>query len=309
MIEKFRGSSGRRLLVAALRKQEIVANSLELATELADVATLQEFWPKQSNSSFIREGENDDDIYLILSGRVSIRIGGGEIAQRGAGEHVGEMSCIDTSKVRSATVTAIEPTVVAKFTEPQFSALADKYPNLWRLIALNLGEKLRERSKHVIIKNHRPKIFVSSCASKDMALPIVRAIQSCFAHDDFEVIPWMAERIKGGGFPIDDLIRNIGDADFSIVVLTDDDTTESPEKTKIKSPRDNCILELGMAYGALGRDRTFFVIRKGVKIKIPTDLAGITPLELRNNDLDKIRVDIEPVCTAIRERVACMSVK
>ena len=67
-----------------------------------------------------------------------------DVASRSAGEHVGEMALVDPEAQRSASVTAVTDSVVAGITEPEFSALADRFPRLWRRIALELASRLRD---------------------------------------------------------------------------------------------------------------------------------------------------------------------
>lgn len=70
-------------------------------------------------------------------------------------------------------------------------------------------------------------------------------------------------------------MRMAGACDFAILLLTADDTTASRGRRKA-SPRDNVVFELGLFMGSLGRDRTFVVSPKGVDLKLPTDLLGLT---------------------------------
>ena len=81
---------------------------------------------------------------LFRSGTFSVAIDGRVVACKKAGEHVGEMAVVDPFRPRSASVTATSDSVVARITEPDFSALADRYPRLWRRIALELANRLRD---------------------------------------------------------------------------------------------------------------------------------------------------------------------
>jgi CRP-like cAMP-binding protein len=56
---------------------------------------------------------------------------------------VGEMAVVDPDARRSASVSAVADSVVARITELEFSALADRFPRLWRRIALELASRLR----------------------------------------------------------------------------------------------------------------------------------------------------------------------
>ncbi len=82
-------------------------------------------------------------IFLILSGVFSVMIDGRIVARKKAGEQVGEMPVVDPLTPRSASVNATCDSVVGWITEPDFSALADRDPRLWRRVALELGSRLR----------------------------------------------------------------------------------------------------------------------------------------------------------------------
>ena len=72
---------------------------------------------------------------------------------------------------------------------------------------------------------------------------------------------------------LEDLTEIGNNVDFAAVLLTPDDKTISRNKRSI-SPRDNVLFELGLMIGAIGRDRTFFIVQSGSNIKMPTDLTG-----------------------------------
>ena len=93
---------------------------------------------------------------------------------------------------------------------------------------------------------------------------------------DAEVILW-SQGVFGlteGG--LESLVDRADIFDFAVLVLTPDDLTESRELTK-PSPRDNVIFELGLFMGSLGRLRTFIVFDRTADLKLPSDLAGVTP--------------------------------
>jgi len=92
-------------------------------------------------TEIIAQGRADDHLILILSGEFSIEVNTRPIARRSAGQHVGEMTLIDPSARRSASVVALEDSVVARIDEPDFVALANRRPELWRAIAVELGAR------------------------------------------------------------------------------------------------------------------------------------------------------------------------
>ena len=199
---------------------------------------------------------------------------GRELAIRQASQHVGEMAMIDTSASRCATVIAIEQTVVAKVTEKDFTPIANKHPLLWRQLALELGDRLRERGKHVKVPNPRPVVFIGS--SKESLNP-AREIQSLLSHDDLIPRPW-PDGFRPSATSIENLEREMADADFAILVVAADDVVES-RGASLDAPRDNVIWEHGFFSGGLGRGRVFVVKPRGLDLKLPSDWGGITILD------------------------------
>jgi len=150
MIESFQGDEGFKRLVKEILKQKIVYDDEELADALAQSCFLFNHAP---NSTIISHNGTDNDFCLIIRGQVSIQINGKEIAKRVSGEYVGEMAVIDPTCLRSADVVSIDEVTVARVTELAFSSLADKYPRLWRVLAVDLGDKLRKLTDSVSAQN------------------------------------------------------------------------------------------------------------------------------------------------------------
>jgi len=298
MIERFLGDQNRRKLIDVIRKQLIVRDDEALATRLCDELELLEL---PSGATLITQDTDDDDLFLILAGRVSVRVHGREVAVTKASEHVGEMAVIDPSARRSASVCALEHTVVGKVSESVFSRLADEYPNLWRMLAVQLGERLRQRNDLIIQRNPRPVVFLGS--SKE-SITVVRAIQSELRYDDFIVRPWTCPRVFGASrYPMEDLEQQLRTSDFAVLVLGPDDVVLSRHQIS-SAPRDNVIFELGLFMGALTRDRTFIALPHGEELKIPSDLLGLTPLTYLPGTPHTLSERIGPMCNELRSIVS-----
>ena len=140
LLDRFRGPDGKLRLVKVLRTQTLVRDE-DLAVELARRVTLKAV---PAASVLITQGSADRDLFMILSGKFSVTINGRVVASRSAGEHVGEMALVDPDARRSASVSAVADSVVARITERDFSTLADRFPRLWRRIALELATRLRD---------------------------------------------------------------------------------------------------------------------------------------------------------------------
>ena len=140
LLDQFQGPDGKLRLVEALRAQTLVRDE-DLAVELAKRVTLKAI---PAGTVLITQNAADRDLFLILSGTFSVIVNRRMVASRSAGEHVGEMAVVDPEARRSASVAAVTDSVVAGITGPEFAALADRYPRLWRRIALELASRLRD---------------------------------------------------------------------------------------------------------------------------------------------------------------------
>lgn len=125
-------------------------------------------------------------------------------------------------------------------------------------------------------------IFIGS--SKE-ALPVAKAIKASLS-GEFEVDIWNENLFEFGEDTLTGLLRFVNYYDFGLLVITDDDITQS-RGARSGSPRDNVVLELGMFMGALGRRRCFPVVCPASKFspKMPTDLLGTTRVNLSEGHL------------------------
>jgi CRP/FNR family cyclic AMP-dependent transcriptional regulator len=143
LLKSFQGSEGRRRLTDALISQPLIRDK-DLAAAVEPYLKLEAIF---AGTNLIKQGTSDTDLFLILSGTFSVAINGRVVAQKKAGQHVGEMAVVDPLTPRSASVTATSDSVVARIAESDFSALADRYPRLWRRIALELASRLRDGNR------------------------------------------------------------------------------------------------------------------------------------------------------------------
>jgi len=97
----------------------------------------------------LREGETGRQMFLIVSGAVRIckhKAAGGdvELARLGAGDFFGEMCILDTLP-RSATVAALEETVLLGLDSMAFLALYNQMPKDYGIVLLNMARDLSRR--------------------------------------------------------------------------------------------------------------------------------------------------------------------
>ena len=116
-----------------------------------------------------------------------------------------------------------------------------------------------------------PSTFIGSSSE---GLEFARAVRSLLDRDA-EVTIWNEGIFSPGNTFIDTLINALPRFDFAILVLTPDDLSTSRD-VQTFSPRDNVLFEIGLFMGRLGRARTFLLHQANAKLKIPTDLSGVT---------------------------------
>jgi len=286
----FSGRTGKRRLLAALQAQSLVAGDATLAKALLQKARKREFQPREALTT---QGAPDNDLFLIVSGSVSIRVNGREVAVRNSGNHVGEMALIDPLARRSATVVACEPTFTLQLSEPGFSSIAANYPQLWRRIASEVSSRLRERSKYIRTPNTKPVLFIGSSTE---GLGIARALQAGLRSRNLVPKIWTDGVFQASRTTIESLVCFSQDTDFAALVLTPDDVTVSNRRQKKASPRDNLIFEIGLFIGVIGRDRVFILKPRGQNIKIPSDLFGITRIEYAAGGPRAVGPRVAPAC-------------
>jgi len=296
LINRFRGKAGQRHLISELCAQALVGGDREIATKLAKAGKLMEAGPDEV---LVTQGTADDDLFLLITGEVSITINGRKVATRAGGSHVGEMTVVDRTARRSGTVVTTESTLYLKVAERQISQIAETHPDMWRRLAVQMAVRLRERSKFLEPPNATPVVFVgSSTEGLAEATWLTESINRATAVAQL----WTEGVFELSDTTIESLLKQAQASDFAVLVLTPDDMTRSRGSTK-RSPRDNAIFELGLFMGALTRDRVFIVTPRGVDLKLPTDILGITRVIYSRNRRLKLAERLRPVAKDIKRRI------
>lgn len=297
IFQRFSGERGEKLIIEALKEQRIVLGNQEAAEELCARGKLICF---QQGEFLATEDHWENDIVFILAGSVQITITGFKVAERGAGQHVGEMALIDPSQPRSASVTAMEPTVGLVVSEENFSAVAAHHPDMWRQIAKEVAQRLRQRRKFIRPSNPVPFLFIA-CASE--SLSVAKAVREYFEADKGIVVEiWTDNVFKPSKGTMESLETKLASSDFTVAIFSADDKVESRGQEHV-APRDNTVFELGLFAGAIGRERSFFAVEKDADIKIPSDLAGITSLRFSRTKEGNETPDVKEACLQIEERI------
>jgi CRP/FNR family cyclic AMP-dependent transcriptional regulator len=302
MKKRFEGPDGQRRLITALQSCTIVEHHEALATRLTEVGELLSF---DVGDVLMTQGAADNDIYLILVGQVNVLVNGRHVAIREARESIGEMALLSPTEPRSATVTARDPVVALKVSESDFHQVAEEYPQIWRVVAQIVADRLRQRATLLNRPNTKPLLFLG-CSVESLA--IAQEIQLGLKHDNVEPVVWTDSIFGPSGVPIDALLNTVNESDFAVFVFSPDDKVISRDN-EYNAPRDNTVFELGLFMGKLERSRTFIVKEQDADVKIPTDLLGITPITYIYRGSGNLSAAIAPVCTQLRKVINDLGVR
>ena len=146
------------------------------------------------------------------------------------------------------------------------------------------------------MSDDRPSVFIGSSSE---GLAVAEAIQLNLDRVA-EATIWSQGVFGLGGGTLEDLVERMPTFDYGILVLTADDLTTSRGK-RADAPRDNVLLELGICLGALGRRRTFAVYNRGERIKLPSDLAGVTVADYQEHSSGNFAAALGAACTKIKQ--------
>ncbi len=145
----------------------------------------------------------------------------------------------------------------------------------------------------------RPRLFIGSSAE---GLPIAKAVQANLDHA-CEVTIWSQGTFGlEQGTTLEALVNKLHEVDFAVLVLTPDDLIES-RGVRQPSPRDNVLVELGMFIGRIGRDRTYIIYNRRDNLRLPSDLAGVTPATFEPHTDGNLRAALGAACTDIEDAI------
>jgi len=117
----------------------------------------------------------------------------------------------------------------------------------------------------------QPRIFIGSSAE---SLRAAKGIKANLETENFEVRVWDEDIFEPGRYTLDELVRFTKSFDFAIFVWEGVDKIESRDQSFF-SPRDNVILEAGMFYSVLGREKVFLFAPSNNAPKLPSNLLGL----------------------------------
>ena len=147
------------------------------------------------------------------------------------------------------------------------------------------------------------QVFIGSSSEN---VKIAEAIQKNLSHES-NVFPicWNQGVFKLSNYPLEDLFAQLRKSSFGIFVFADDDVTFIRNE-EYATVRDNVLFEMGLYMGALGKERTYFVVpqKTNYKYRIPSDLIGLNYASyspsLADQSIDNM---VAPACAQIKERI------
>lgn len=142
----------------------------------------------------------------------------------------------------------------------------------------------------------RPTVFIGSSSEKlRVVASLARRLQR-----DAVVLRWDKNVFAPGRFALEDLDAALRRCDFALFVFAKDDIVKWRRRTR-PAPRDNVVLEIGMALGLIGRRRLLLLYSTKDRAKIPSDLLGFgyVPLDDKNSNTRAVA----DACEIIRQHL------
>lgn len=297
LIDRFTGPGGERSLRESLASAKLALNgSAQLIDDIISAGECIEF---PAGAELIQQNGEENELYILIAGTCDVSVNHRTVAHRGPGDHVGEMAAIEPTQRRSATVTAAEDVVALKLLEPDFHKIGSQHPTVYRNIARELARRLLQRNSSVGAYRDAVKLFIISSAE---ALPIARAVQNAFEHDPINVIIWTDGVFKIANYTLQSLEDAVDDSDFAIAIAHADDVT-AVQGADWPTPRDNVIFELGLFMGRLGRSRAILMEPREDRVKLPSDLTGVTTIPYAFKTGTDAAASLGPACNRLRDHI------
>ena len=111
--------------------------------QLVAVARLLEEVRVQPGEQVIERGAIEDWLFVVAEGRVRVHIGDYTVSERSAGSVVGELSVL-SPLARTASVTALDPTLLLRLRRGPFDELLDDRSDVARALISELARRLQQ---------------------------------------------------------------------------------------------------------------------------------------------------------------------
>ena len=150
----------------------------------------------------------------------------------------------------------------------------------------------------------KPSLFIGSSTE---GLKVAKTLQ-LLLENTCETTIWSQGVFGLGESTLESLVNSLDDFDYAALILTPDDLLES-RGAKSQSPRDNVLFELGLFMGSLGRQRTFIVYEKTSKIKLPSDLAGVSAATYTIHSSGRLESSLGTTATRLENQMEKLGVR
>jgi CRP/FNR family transcriptional regulator, cyclic AMP receptor protein len=131
--------------VAALHRVELFAGIPGRVLAAVGLAAVEV--RAQPGDVLMEEGAVEAHLYAIVDGRVRVERGGRSIVELGPGATVGELAALVPAP-RTASVIAIEPTLVLRVDQVVLDELLDGWPELAHGVIAELVARIRATAEH-----------------------------------------------------------------------------------------------------------------------------------------------------------------
>ncbi len=103
--------------------------------------------PLRRGEVLVRQGEEADALFIVVSGRFDVRLAGREtpVAEIGPGSPIGEIAFL-AGGTRTATVTAVRDSIVLRIGRVEFERLCEQAPQIWRTLTATLAGRLADQT-------------------------------------------------------------------------------------------------------------------------------------------------------------------
>lgn len=105
--------------------------------------------PLSRGEVLVRQGEEADALYIVVSGRFDVRVAGRTetVAEIGPGSPIGEIAFLAGGE-RTATVTAVRDSLVVRLERSHFDRLCHRIPRIWETLTASLARRLADQTAH-----------------------------------------------------------------------------------------------------------------------------------------------------------------
>jgi len=150
----------------------------------------------------------------------------------------------------------------------------------------------------------RPSVFIGSSSKEKKVAGALQVLldPTC------EVTIWSQGVFGLSQGNLESLVNALDKFDFALLVLTADDLVTSGENSS-PAPRDNVLFELGLFMGGLGRDRTFIVYDRTIRLRLPTDLAGVAAATFEPHTNGSLQAALGAAATTVQDVIDRLGVR